>query len=242
MVELCRADPDLLARVDEREESAARDQLRVEAFDLGMKEALPELFRHSQGAPAVGLFILEGVLLKRVRVAEGTGGSLELLGAGDVLRPWQGDEDFLSVPATATWEVLLACRLAVLDRGFERVAARWPEIQTALGARLVQRANSATLLAALRDVDPASARVEVLLWHLSDRWGRRGREGVIMPLNLKQGSIGELVGISRQWANRAIGELEAAGRISRKVETGYMLLGRPPTEHEELLAATRVTQ
>ena len=237
VAQVCKLDPDLLSRVERSEAHRAAEELLSETVEIGAHDELPRFARADERVPAVGLLVLEGVLFRRVSVGEK--GSRELLGIGDLIRPWQGDEDFVSVPARASWEVLEDCRLAVLDARFERASARWPEIQTELSARSVRRANSAALLAALSRLDTPVERIEVLLWHLSDRWGRRRREGVLLPLELPQRSLGELVGISRQSVNGALSQLERSGRLTRQVGAGFLLYGPPPAEHEDLLVPGR---
>lgn len=61
-----------------------------------------------------GLLVLEGLLLRRVRlgVRDGT----EIIGPGDVLRPWVTYGEDSELALDATWRVEHRARLAILDR------------------------------------------------------------------------------------------------------------------------------
>jgi CRP/FNR family cyclic AMP-dependent transcriptional regulator len=63
------------------------------------------------GTGHLGLLIVEGLLARRVSV--GARGGIELLGPGDVLRPWVRSE-FAS--ADVNWSVVEPLRIASLDR------------------------------------------------------------------------------------------------------------------------------
>lgn len=81
--------------------------------------------------------MLEGLLLRRVRlgVRDGT----EIIGPGDVLRPWVTYGEDSELALDATWRVEHRARLAILDRRCALRVARWPEVAAALMDRLVRR-------------------------------------------------------------------------------------------------------
>ena len=68
----------------------------------------------------IGLLVLRGLLIRRVGVGGGFGA--ELLGQGDLLRPWQGEGAQSTLSPTTGWHVLEPVRIAVLD---PRAAARF---------------------------------------------------------------------------------------------------------------------
>ena len=73
---------------------------------------------------AIGLLLLSGLMLRRAGVDDRFGA--ELLGAGDLLRPWQGEEDPPILTVTTGWRVIEPARVAILDEPFARRAARYP--------------------------------------------------------------------------------------------------------------------
>src|SRR6478735_4606066 len=74
----------------------------------------------------VGLLILDGVLSRELVVADQV--SAELLGPGDVIRPWQLGNRASLLPVEAVWSVLSPVTVAALDRHFAVELARYPEI------------------------------------------------------------------------------------------------------------------
>src|SRR5205814_2064842 len=66
----------------------------------------------------LGLLLLDGLVVRRVGVAGRVGS--ELLGEGDVLRPWEGEGGELMRAQKGRWGALRRGRLAVLDRDFSQ--------------------------------------------------------------------------------------------------------------------------
>jgi CRP/FNR family transcriptional regulator, cyclic AMP receptor protein len=90
-------------------------------------------------ATAVGLLVLEGIMTRQLRLEPRT--VTELLGPGDVLRPWHRDEVHPEVEVS--WRAHEPVSLAVLDWRPMLVAAKWPVLGEALfDARCAGRARS----------------------------------------------------------------------------------------------------
>src|SRR4051812_26909393 len=70
----------------------------------------------------VGLLVLDGVLSREVLAADVI--STELVGPGELLRPWQIAPDAALLRVAVRWSVLADARVAVLDR---RVASQLGE-------------------------------------------------------------------------------------------------------------------
>ena len=68
----------------------------------------------------VGLLLLEGVVSREVVVSDTV--STELLGPGDVVRPWAMHGDNPMLQLEIRWNALTESRVAVLDRRFARAA------------------------------------------------------------------------------------------------------------------------
>jgi hypothetical protein len=82
--------------------------------------------------------MIDGVIAHEV-VLEDTV-STELLGAGDFLRPWAGQEEPQLLGKQVRWQVLADAHPAVLGRPFGLAAVRYPEINGVLMDRLCARA------------------------------------------------------------------------------------------------------
>ena len=183
----------------------------------------------------LGLLVLDGLVLREQRI--GTVSAAELLGAGDVLRPWLTGQEGSSLPATGRWQVLQPTTFAILDRRFATVAGRWPEIGAALMERSVQRARLLAFQMTIASVRRIDARLLLLFWRLADRWGRVTSDGVVVPLRLTHGWLASLVGAQRPSVTTALGNLAGAGRVERLADGSWLLRGDPPDLDEPLFAA-----
>ena len=122
-----------------------------------------------------GLLVLEGVLIRRVGSAGRFGA--ELLGPGDLLRPWEFDgEDPLGFETG--WRVLVGTRLAVLDLTWTERMARYPKVGPALAGRALGRSRRVTAMMAIAQQPRLDVRLWMLFWELADRYGRVHSDGV----------------------------------------------------------------
>jgi CRP-like cAMP-binding protein len=218
--------------VDDDLRRALPDEMRALATQHGIARArlLPagQWNPRAEAGPGVlGLLVLEGLILHDVRI--GSAACTELIGRGDVLRPWDEDGNETPVPLQAEWKVLEPARLAVLDRRFAVVAGRVPEVMAALLARTTARARGLVALMSISHLTRVETRVHVCLWYLADRFGRVTSEGVVLPLPLTHLTLARLVGAQRPSVTTALGELAEQGRVARRSDGTYLLLGDPPT-------------
>src|SRR5919112_5912992 len=132
-VQLLEADPDLGMTLSPARRAEAERELTVRTYEVPTG---PWDVTRLSGTSAdhVGLLLLDGVLSRELVVADQV--SAELLGPGDLVRPWQGASSAGLLPVQAVWSVLSTVTLAVLDRRFAAEAARYPEITAALFDRL----------------------------------------------------------------------------------------------------------
>jgi CRP/FNR family transcriptional regulator, cyclic AMP receptor protein len=179
----------------------------------------------------IGLLVLEGLIVRRCGI-DGRFGA-EILGEGDLLQPWRGAEPIGSLSATTGWRVLQATRVAVLDdRAAVRFAA-YPELTGALVHRALDRVRNLSINMAIVHHARVNARVHLLLWHLADRWGRVGPEGIALPLSLTHSVLADLVAARRPTVTSALSEL-AAQDLVRPLRGGWLLRGDRPGELAEL--------
>jgi CRP/FNR family cyclic AMP-dependent transcriptional regulator len=182
-----------------------------------------------------GALVLDGLLMRVQRI--GTVAAAELLGSGDVLRPWVTGHEGSSLPGAANWQVLQPTTVAILDRRFTAVAGRWPEVVSALMERSVHRARLLAFQLAIGSVRRIDARLLLLMWRLADRWGRVTSDGIVVPLRLTHGWLAHLVGAQRPSVTTALGNLAGAGRVERLDDGSWLLRGDPPDFDEPLFAA-----
>jgi CRP/FNR family cyclic AMP-dependent transcriptional regulator len=180
----------------------------------------------------LGLLVLEGLLSREVRV--GHRACVELLGAGDVVRPWDVLTDDSSIAIDARWTVQSELRMAVLDRSFALQIGRFPEVTAALMNRLVRRSRWLAFHLAVCHLPQLSVRLRVMLWYMADRWGRVTPAGVLLPLRLSHELLGGLVGATRSPVTRAVGRLNRAVELQRLPDATWLLTGERPAELPEL--------
>jgi CRP/FNR family transcriptional regulator, cyclic AMP receptor protein len=224
-VHLLEADPDLGALLSYARRADAERDLVVRTHRLPVG---PWDVSRLAGASAdhVGLLILDGVLARELLVADQI--SAELLGPGDVVRPWQSQSRAALLPVDAVWSVLSTVTVAVLDRRFAAEAARYPELTAALFDRLGERSLRLATTQAISQLTRVDRRLKALFWHLAERWGRVSGDGVVVPLALTHRILGQLVGARRPTVSTALSELAEREELVRRPDGSWLLRGDPP--------------
>src|SRR5215208_3377297 len=220
---LLDVDPDLGSLLPPDRREPARHELEVEVYRLpqgpwsaGGEDANPE---------HVGLLLLEGVIAREVVVSDTV--STELLGPGDVVRPWSIQEPAGLLQLTVRWNALTESRVAVLDRRFAVQLGRWPEVNAALIDRVNDRAQRIATTQAISQLNRVDRRLLSLFWHLAERWGRITPDGVAIPLTLSHRMLGQLVGARRPTVSTAISDLAAREELVRRGDGTWLLKGEP---------------
>ena len=175
----------------------------------------------------IGLLILDGLLVRQVGVGGRFGA--ELLGAGDLIRPWQLDDTSKTLPRTGKWRALGPCRMAVLDKDFTVRLARYPEVTSCLFSRAMRRASHIAVQIAIVHQPRIDVRLRMLFWELADRWGTVHANGVHVPLQLTHAMLADLVAARRPTVTKALGELADAGAVTWN-GNHWVLSGEPPLE------------
>lgn len=225
LVGLVEADPDLGAALDQDELSAAKRIARAGSISVGRGAWDPR--RDPLVAKATfGLLVLDGVLSRKVEVAGRR--SLELLAAGDVPCPLLGEDDEgASMRRRTCWRVVVPARMAILDDDLVSGLAGLTGMLSELHRRAVRRSWWLALHLALLSEPTLGSRLQLLLWCLADRWGRRRTDGVVIELPLTHEMIADLAGADRSAATRKLGELSSLGLIERR-QGLFLLPGTPP--------------
>lgn len=176
-----------------------------------------------------GLLVLEGLLVRRVGF-DGRFGA-ELLGPGDLLRPWESDGDggSSSLPLETTWRVMVPTRLAVLDLGWATRIAAYPTVGAALVGRALARSQRLATSMAIVQLPRLDDRLWMLFWELADRYGRVHGDGVHIDLPLTHELLSHLAAARRPSVSGALTRLAQQGRV-RRAGRAWVLTGEPPEE------------
>jgi CRP/FNR family transcriptional regulator, cyclic AMP receptor protein len=183
----------------------------------------------------IGLLVLDGLLIRRVGLESRFGA--ELLGAGDLLRPWQSEEGQM-LPHTGGWRVLRDTRLAVLDSAFALRTARYPEIISALFGRAIRRSRHLAINMAIVHQPRVDLRLHMLFCELADRWGSVHPDGVRLPIRLTHVVLGELIAARRPSVTKALAELAERKAVCWTGDA-WLLQGAPPIELGDVRALSR---
>jgi DNA-binding MarR family transcriptional regulator len=223
-VPLLEADPTLGERLAGESRGKAGAQLRAELHQLEPGAWRPEVAQ-DDWRDGLGLLVLDGLLVREMRIMRR--GSLELLGPGDLLRPWVYDLQLLpAVEPDVNWEVLTSAQLAVLDSRLAARMAAWPEVLGALLDRAIQRSRSLALQSAVREGGSVEDRLLLTLWHLVHRWGRVEGNQVLLPLpTLTPEVLARFTATSRSSVIRGLQRLTQR-RIVERLEDGSWRLRR----------------
>jgi CRP/FNR family cyclic AMP-dependent transcriptional regulator len=242
LISLLDADPELGEGLAPAELVAATRAIAVHprTLEAGPWEPLDEQWPIP---PTLGLLVLEGVVTRDIVFAGRT--TTELLGTGDVLRPWEDDVQFDPLPFGVQWHVHETTRVALLDARVALATARWPVLAGALSRRHVRRARSLAFQLAIAQLPRVDDRLLVLLWALAERWGRVSPHGVRLPLALPHRTLATLVGARRPSVTTALSGLARDGLVER-VEEGWLLHGDPdevfPDRLHTPIPATRAAE
>jgi hypothetical protein len=208
---------------DDRRAAAARDlRARVTAVPVGEWDGARLAATDPEN---VGLLVLDGVMAREVVVGDTV--STELLGPGDVVRPWLLGADTELLRVTVRWNALSKLRLAVLDRRFAAALAQYPEVNAVLIDRMSERAQRLAVGQAISQLHRVDVRLVSLLWHLAERWGRVTADGIVVPLALSHRVLGQLVGARRPTVSTALAQLARDGRVQRRQDGTWLLVGEP---------------
>jgi hypothetical protein len=238
-IPLLDADPDLgqLLPADQLEEVRRALVVRQHTVQPGPWDG--ERLRDA-GPENVGLLMLDGLITRELALADNVSG--ELLGPGDLVRPWQARGPERLVPFGVRWTVLEPTQLAVLDRRFAATLARYPQVNAMLIDRLTERSQRLALMQAISQLNGVDRRLLTLFWHLAERWGRVTSTGVSVAVALPHRVIAQLVGARRPTVSTALSQLAERGELVRQDDGTWLLTGAPvglPTEEAARIVRRR---
>lgn len=172
----------------------------------------------------LGLLVLDGLVARRVMVPE-RGRSLELLGRGDLFRPWQDESASFE---RMSWTVIEPAAIAVLDQPLAVRAREVPQILEALTDRALRRSRRLAVSAAIANTVGVEERLLLSLWQLTELWGRKAPEGAVLPFRLSHQTLADLVGARRPTVTVALRNLTQRDLLRRGESGHWILVGDPP--------------
>lgn len=217
-------------------EPAFGDGLDAHALRLASRAAAPTWalsrgrWQHEplafQAQGSLGLLVVEGLIARRVSIADME--TVEVVGPGDVLRPWAEVDREMSEQLQESWIVTRHARLVLLDRAFALAIGSWPEIAANIADRMAMRVGWLALFSAIQGIRRIDERLLAALWAYADRFGRVTPSGVQLELELTHRLLAGVIGARRPSVTTAFKALEQSGALTRRADGSWLLHGQKP--------------
>jgi CRP-like cAMP-binding protein len=118
--------------------------------------------------------------------------------------------------------------IAELDESVAGRARERPELLETLTERAFRRSRRLAVSAAIANTVGVEDRLLLLLWQLTELWGRKSPEGAVLALRLSHQTLADLVGARRPTVTLALRSLVERGEIRRGSRGEWVLTGDPP--------------
>jgi CRP/FNR family transcriptional regulator, cyclic AMP receptor protein len=167
----------------------------------------------------LGLLLTDGLITAQLEA--GRGHVAWLLGAGDLIRPWEMAH--VQLAQASTWRALTDVRMVRIELGDDPDAAA---IERALGwaSRTSQWLLATSLILSSQSI---AERLLLLFTLYGERWGKVTTDGVRIRLPLTHELLGRLCGARRPTVTLAIKSLEEDGLITRASHNVWLLHQHP---------------
>jgi len=211
-VRLLDVEPSLARGIDRFELDAAREKLTAEVArvepgecDAAAKRPPNPLF--------LGYLILDGAFTREISLSHRP--SIELLGPGDLVRPWVIPHALDAMNVRDSWGVISTGNVAIIDEDFHRRAQEFPTIITVLMDRVVARSRWLGFHVAVCQLPRVDHRLLLVFRYAAERWGTTTDNGIKIPIRLSHRSLAALIGARRPSVTSAIGALTEQGLLQR---------------------------
>jgi CRP/FNR family transcriptional regulator, cyclic AMP receptor protein len=218
-IALLDVDPDLAGTKSGPELAAIRDRLTAPVFRMPVGP-MPEPPAHKRDGH-LGFLVLKGLLLYEVSACGRS--TAELLGAGDLVRPWAGELSG-TLASDAKWTLLEQTLLADLGTAASSRFAESFEVLEALVRRCSDRAEAVAIQRSITAQVRVDVRVLAYLWHLADRWGVVTPGAVKLDIPLTHAVLARLIGARRPTVTTALQRLMQLGYLRREGRA-FVLIG-----------------
>ncbi len=217
-VRLLDEDPDLGEGLSETDLAAATRALVAPVLELDGTHWEPPNY---DSQTSFGFLILEGLLGRRLRVGRAV--ATELLGCGDIIRPWEEAPVWGLSEPTVDWRAFQPARLAVLGDEVTTLIGRRPQLIVNFSSRLLRRVRAATYLMAVSHQTRVEDRLMETLWYLASAWGRVTPRGTRIPFRITHEVLSEILGAQRPSVTTAFRSLMQQGLLSREPDGRFLL-------------------
>jgi CRP/FNR family cyclic AMP-dependent transcriptional regulator len=171
------------------------------------------------GPAPIGVIVADGLIVRDILLAGGT--ASDLLGPGDVAAVGAGESAM--VPAVVRWSAATPSRIAVLDAALFHALEPWPGVGVGLLNKATRQTSDLAVQRAFSQLPRVDLRLLALFWHLAERWGRVGTDGIVVRLTLTHEALGRMVGSRRPTVSLALKELAADGTVVRREDGAWVL-------------------
>ncbi len=213
MVRLLDAEPSLARGIERRVLDDARERLNAEVrrIEPGIWE---DAHRQPPSPQFLGYLILDGAFTRETTLSGRP--SLELLGPGDLVRPWVAPEALEAINVTDEWSLISSSQILVLDEELHREAQAFPSILTVLMDRVVARSRLLGFQVSICQLPRIDHRLLLTFRYVAERWGIKGPQGMKIPIRLSHRNLAALIGARRPKVSSALTSLAERGLIEQE--------------------------
>jgi CRP/FNR family transcriptional regulator, cyclic AMP receptor protein len=216
--------PDLGGDLDDKAFAEAQRMLVAPAVELAPGPWEPTALTHVpalRGRP-LGCLLARGVVVREVVLANRV--STTLYGPRDILAVIDGSD--VSLPLTYRHSAAVPSEVVVLDDRFLVAARHWPRLVGRLMDAMADQVARGCAHQAISQLPRVEDRLVALFWHLADRWGHVGPDGVSVDLPLTHEALGRLVGARRPTVSLGLQTLAERGLLTRPDGGRWLLAAR----------------
>ena len=217
-IRLLDAEPSLARGIERSVLDQARETLTAEVRRL---EPGPwEAAHKTPSSPLfIGYLILEGAFTREIAVSGRP--SMELLGPGDLIRPWVHPRALNVLHVEDEWSLISTGHVAIVGEEFHQQAQAFPSTLTVLMDRVVARARWLGFHVALCQLPRIDHRLLLTFRYVAERWGTESPRGVKIPFRLSHRNLAALIGARRPKVSSALTALGERGLIEQEKDGSW---------------------
>jgi CRP/FNR family transcriptional regulator, cyclic AMP receptor protein len=166
----------------------------------------------SQDQRHTTFLIKEGVVRTYYVSPGGREATLAYWSAGNLIGgPYFFDDQRKNIWSAQTVEDSIL--LAIEGARLQQLAASMPALASFLIDSLSFKLHWVSLLLQAMGTEFIHCRLATLLLHLSELYGEKSADGIVIRYHFTQGDLGAMVGATRQWVSTALGRLQRDGIV-----------------------------